>query len=118
MTTFRRVATRAAMYNTARTVARPPCTQCRPRRVPESRLSGATPTSFAISRRESRPSSGRSTSSVSETTRPTPGTLWSTSSRWRHAGLSRTIVPRSVSAIRSSRSRTVMWAVRLFRTSR
>lgn len=87
MTTFRRVATRAAMYNTARTVARPPCTKRRPRRVPESRLSGATPTSFAISRRESRPSSGRSPRSVRASTGPTPGTLRRRSSASCQRGL-------------------------------
>lgn len=66
-----------------RTVARPPCTKRRPRSVPESRLSRATPTSFAISRRESWPSSGKSASRVRESTGPTPGTLRSNSSRSR-----------------------------------
>ena len=43
------VATKAAMYNTARSGARPPQTERLPRMRPLSRLKGATPAREAIS---------------------------------------------------------------------
>ena len=51
MTGLWRLATNAPMYRTARTRARPPQTVRFPRRVPLSRLKGATPTKAAICRR-------------------------------------------------------------------
>src|SRR5215217_1495692 len=74
------VATRAPMYKAARTRARPPHTARRPRRVPESRFKGATPTRAARRFRSSVPSSGSSASSVLASTGPTPGTLLSKAS--------------------------------------
>ena len=56
---------------------------------PLSRLNGARPASAAICLRLSIPSSGRCTSSVLESTLPTPGTERSNSSRSRQRGVSR-----------------------------
>ena len=52
-----------------------------------SRLSGATPTRAAIAFRSSVPSSGSAARSVSESTGPTPGALWSSASRSRQIEL-------------------------------
>ena len=46
---IRRMAVRVGMYRALRTLARPPRTMRRPRKVPLSRLTGATPTRLAIS---------------------------------------------------------------------
>ena len=59
MTGLKRLATNALMYRGARTRARPPQTVRLPRRVPLSRLKGATLTRAATCRRSSVPSSGR-----------------------------------------------------------
>ena len=55
MTGLYRVATRAPMYSAARTLARPPHTVRRSRRLPLSRSKGATPTGAAICLRFSVP---------------------------------------------------------------
>jgi hypothetical protein len=65
----------STMYKAARTRARPPHTTRCPRRVPESRFKGATPTKAARRFRSSVPSSGSSANSVLASTGPTPGTL-------------------------------------------
>lgn len=75
-----RVATRAPMYRTALTGALPPHTSRFPtsrfpRKVPESRLKGATPTSAESRLWVSVPSSGSSAKNVLASTGPTPGTL-------------------------------------------
>jgi len=62
------------MYDTARTPARPPKSIRRPRRWPESRLSGLAPTSALIWRRSRAPNSGKTAKSVVAVTGPTPGT--------------------------------------------
>ena len=54
MTGLHRLATNAPMYRTARTRARPPQTVRLPRRVPLSRLKGATPTRAAVQRAQLR----------------------------------------------------------------
>ena len=59
MAGLKRLAVSAPMYRAARTRARPPQTVRLPRRVPLSRLKGATPTRAAICRRSSVPNSGR-----------------------------------------------------------
>ncbi len=69
------VATSVAMERAARTGARPPHTRRRPRRVPLSRASGATPTSAAIGVRVRVPSSWRSASPGRLRTGPTPGVV-------------------------------------------
>ena len=76
---------------------RPPWILRCPCSVPLSQLNGATPASAAISRRLSRPNSGRSESSATLSTRPTPGTLLS-SSYWSHSAELRTARSRSLSA--------------------
>jgi hypothetical protein len=53
--------------------ARPPQIQRLPRKLPLSRLKGASPTSAAICLRLSAPSSGKRASRVVESTFPTPG---------------------------------------------
>ena len=63
------------MERAARTEARPPQTERRPRQAPLSRLKGATPTRAAISWRLSVPSSGTSASKVWQATGPMPGML-------------------------------------------
>ena len=63
------------MYKTARTVPRPPQMQRRPRCMPLSRLSGATPTRAASCFLPRVPSSGTSERRVRERTLPTPVTL-------------------------------------------
>ncbi len=74
----RLIAAYVPMYNAARTRARPPQTVRRPRRVPLSRLRGATSTRLEICLRPTVSSSGRSTKRVTESTRevllkePTP----------------------------------------------
>src|SRR5215217_7024089 len=60
------------MYSAARTSALPPHTLRRPRRVPESRLSGATPTRAATRLWVSVPSSGTPASRVRARTGPAP----------------------------------------------
>jgi hypothetical protein len=65
---------------------RPPQMVRRPCSMPLSRLSGARPTAWSISRRLSRPSSGNSASKVRHDTGPTPGTLRSKSSGACHSG--------------------------------
>ena len=65
------------MYSAARTVALPPQQLRLPRRVPLSRLRGATPTKAAICWRVRAPVSGSSAKRVRERTGPTPGTLCS-----------------------------------------
>ena len=54
---LRRMAVRVGMYRALRTLARPPRTMRRPRKVPLSRLTGATPTRLAILRRSRVPGS-------------------------------------------------------------
>jgi hypothetical protein len=81
ITGLKRMALKAAMYNTHRTVARPPKMLRLPRIRPESRLIGATPTNAATCWRLSLPSSGRSATSWLAVVWPTPGTLVSRS-RW------------------------------------
>ena len=83
---LKRVATRVAIYRAARTCALPPHTLRLPRRVPLSRLSGATPTRLAACLRPKVPSSGMAASIVKESTGPTPGTLLRRLSRSRHRG--------------------------------
>jgi hypothetical protein len=73
MTGLQRTAARVLMYKTERTSARPPQTDRFPLYWPLSRLSGATPTKWATSRRFSDPSSGNPASSVTDNTGPTPG---------------------------------------------
>jgi hypothetical protein len=63
------------MYSAARTSALPPHTLRRPRRVPESRLRGATPTKAASRLCVSVPSSGTPANRVRARTGPTPGSL-------------------------------------------
>src|SRR6266567_3331051 len=118
MTGFHRVAVAAAMKSTARTDARPPQIVRRPRSVPLSRASGATPTSAAISFRLKRPSSGNSARSVRLVIGPIPGTLCNRSSWARHKGLARTAWSRSRSTPPSWRSSQRMWSVRLRRMAR
>ena len=89
MTGFQRLAVNAPMYREARTLARPPQTVRLPLIVPLSRLKGATPTSAAICRWPSVPSSGRKARSVRETCSPTPGTVRRSLSFSRHMGLRR-----------------------------
>ena len=67
--------------------ARPPHTVRLPRSVPLSPLNGATPTSAAICRRSSVPSSGRYARRVRESCFPTPGTVRRRSSFSLHTGL-------------------------------
>lgn len=71
-TGLKRVATSVAMYSAVRTPALPPKIVRRPLIVPESRFTGATPTSALISRLESRPSSGTSANSAATVMMPTP----------------------------------------------
>ena len=85
------------MYRVERTRALPPHTERLPRKLPLSRLCGATPTREAICLRLSWPSSGSSTSSTQEATGPIPGTLRSRSSLTRHMGLDSMKAPRSLS---------------------
>src|SRR3712207_2250771 len=58
MAGLRRMAGRVGLYSAARTLARPPITMRRPRRVPLSRLTGAMPARLAMRRRSRVPSSG------------------------------------------------------------
>src|SRR6266481_7394070 len=74
MTGLERTAATTAIYRTRRTWARPPQIQRLPRKLPLSRLKGASPTSAAICLRLSAPSSGKCASRVVESTFPTPGT--------------------------------------------
>jgi hypothetical protein len=69
----------------------------RPRSVPESRLSGATPTKAAICWRERIPSSGNSATKTAAVMWPTPGAEQSSRSCVRHKGFAFT-------AARSARS--------------
>ena len=85
------------MYRVERTCALPPHTERLPRKLPLSRLCGATPTREAICLRLRRPSSGSSTNSTLEATGPTPGTLRSRSSLTRHMELDWMRSPRSLS---------------------
>ena len=75
-----------------------------PRRVPESRFKGATPTKAARRFRSSVPSSGSSANSVLASTGPTPGTLLSKASFSRHARLPLIASSRSPSMRSSSLS--------------
>src|SRR2546426_8983447 len=83
------------MYNTVRTCARPPQMVRRPRRVPLSQFSGATPTKAAICCRVSVPNSGSSSRNVWAHTGPMPLALCNTSSFSRHRGLENDDVLRS-----------------------
>lgn len=67
-----RVAARAAMYGAALAPARLPKMVRRPRMVPESRFTGATPISALISRLGRLPSSGTSASNAAAVMVPTP----------------------------------------------
>ena len=79
-----------------------------PRRVPLSRVKGATPPRAASRWRLSVPNSGRSSSSVRAQTGPMPGTRRSNSSRSRQTGLARRVVSRSSSsAARRSLSQVI-----------
>ena len=79
----RRVAVSAAMESARRTWARPPQQRRRPRRVPLSRLNGATPTRAAICWREQAPSSGKSASRVAAAAGLMPGMRCSQAARGR-----------------------------------
>ena len=68
-------------------------------------MKGATPTSAAIFLRSRVPSSGRSAIRVRAVASPTPGTVLSRSSAWRHAGVFRMASAISVSRSESSRCR-------------
>ena len=69
------------MYRTLRTAARPPAIMRRPRKVPLSRLIGATPTRAAISSAvEALPVPAAWASRVRAVVEPIPGTLFSRSS--------------------------------------
>src|ERR1700680_2557418 len=70
--------------------------------MPLSRVSGASPASLAISRRLSKPMSGKSASKVQDSTRPTPGTLLSNSSFSCHRGIARSCWSNSELSARSS----------------
>src|SRR5215213_5308243 len=95
-------ATRSPMYSAARTSALPPHTLRRPRRVPESRLRGATPTRAASRLCVSVPSSGTPASRVRARTGPTPGTLLKSASFSPRAGLFSIAASRSRSVRESS----------------
>jgi hypothetical protein len=89
---YHRVAARgeqgAHVERPARTSALPPHTLRRPRRVPESRFRGATPTRAATRLCVSVPSSGTPANRVRATTAgPTPGTLRSSASFSPRTGL-------------------------------
>lgn len=73
------VPTRADIQRAVRTEARPPNTVRRPRIVPESLFTGATPIRALISRRESEPGSGTSASNTATVAAPTPLTALSRS---------------------------------------
>jgi len=87
------------MYNTVRTCARPPQIVLRPRSVPLSPLSGATPTKAAICWRVRAPHSGSSNNNVRAHTGPIPGARCHTSSFSRHSGLARRRVAMSASSV-------------------
>ena len=74
------------MYNAVLTRDLPPQMQRCPLNAPLSRLKGATPTSAAICRRLSLPSSGSNASMVLARTGPAPGTPWMSSLFSRHSG--------------------------------
>ena len=107
MTGFQRVADSVAIDKAFRTSVRPPATVRLPRICPELRLTGATPTSAAIRRRSSWPSSGKSAIRVREGTSPTPGTDVRRSSAARQIGEPRT-------ELLMSRSSSASWASRVF----
>ncbi|SFD39969.1 hypothetical protein SAMN04489710_101526 [Paracidovorax konjaci] len=71
-----------AMYKVLRTSEHPPQMQRCPRIWPESRFKGATPTSAAMRRRSSLPSSGNSASNTATLAAPMPGTLVSAWANW------------------------------------
>ena len=93
-----------AIYKTARISDRPPHVRRLPRYFPLSQFIGATPTSAAIDRRLSLPSSGRLASKDVDNTSPTPGTLRRRLSCSRQSGLLRTALPKRelISSRRSS----------------
>jgi hypothetical protein len=70
-----RAADNAALYRALRTPARHPPTDRRPRRVPLSRATGASPTRAVTCLPGRVPSSGSSASSVRATAGPTPGAV-------------------------------------------
>ena len=92
-----RTATSVLMYKAARTWARPPHVVRVPRRVPLSRLNGATPTRAAMRWRLKAPNSGRSSTSVRAHTGPMPGTRRYSVSHSRQTGLARRVLSRSSS---------------------
>ena len=102
-------ATKAPMYSTARTRARPPQVVRLPLWRPLSRLNGATPTRAAICFRPREPRSGRPASNVMDTWFPTPGTLRRSSSFSRHTGLLSIVCLSSPSRSLSSCSSQAMW---------
>ena len=110
-----RVAVRVGMYRALRRLARPPMTMRRPRKVPLSRLTGATPTRLAMRRRSSLPSSGSSAMSVRAEVLPMPGTEASSSSVSRQAGRR---APRRRDRFRSGRAPSAARLVGLERRTR
>lgn len=94
MTGLKRIAVIIAIYKTARTSERPPQVRRFPRYFPLSQFIGATPTSAAIDRRSSFPSSGRLASKDVDNTSPTPGTLRRRLSCSLQSGLLRTALPK------------------------
>src|SRR3984893_11646178 len=97
-----RLATRAAMYNTSRTAARPPLIWRSPAYLPLSSSKGATPTRLAMARRDNRPSSGSRAISVCTSTGPTPGTLRRRCSRTCQSSCSATSLASVLSSAASS----------------
>ena len=85
MAGLERTAERVARYSPARTGARPPQQARVPRKVPLSRLKGATPTRAAMAFRSSVPSSGSSRMRVAAVTGPIPLTVRSRASASRQA---------------------------------
>src|SRR3954451_7166652 len=83
----------------------------RPRSVPESRLSGATPTRAASRLCVSVPSSGTPANRVRARTGPTPGTLLKSTSFSPRAGLLSIAASRSRSVRESSFSSHLTWAL-------
>src|SRR5215217_3454488 len=118
MVGLKRVATKAPMYGACLTLSLPPHTVRRPRRVPESRFKGATPTKAAscLGVSSPPPSSGNSAISVLAKTGPTPGTPRESASFSRQVGLSRIAPSRSPSVRASSFSSHFMCASMRFPT--
>ena len=98
MTGLCRVATNAAIYNTARTRARPPRILCRPPDFPLSLLKSQTPINALISRRLSVPISATSASSEVAVKRPTPGIDCMIAALCCHSRLARIDWSKSLSA--------------------